>query len=401
VEYIQRVVGIWHAELLNSDAAKLIAGWCMEYYGKYNNAPNSHIQVIYYEKVKQGINKDIATDIEEILTSLSEESTHQEPVNVDYLVQQTIIYFNERLLSRHIENTQQLLDIGKIDDAAMLAAQFKPIVPVDDMDKHILTIKQIRSNNPKQPLMLMKPWLKEGQTTIIYGNYGSGKSLLCILTAYLLGLKEYDIKDAEIGEWFVKTQTGTLYIDGELGQKEMEERVAQFEWIGLQSPEYKLRVLSVPEYQLETEDEFQLRYRPNQLKLLKWLNEHPTYRLIILDSVSTLFGLEEENNNSEWNNRINPLLRDLRAMGVACILLHHAGKDGKRGLRGASAMGAIAHNIFRIKNHQQKVDDDGEAWLTITKDKQRAGGYSFKAFSMHFIQTPDGKETHWDLTDNV
>jgi len=110
-----------------------------------------------------------------------------------------------------------------------------------------------------------------------------------------------------------------------------------------------------------------------------------------------LFGLENENDNSEWNNKVNPFIRDLRALGVACILLHHSGKDSKRGLRGASAMGAMAHNIFRLFVPKEKDPDEGEAMFTLTKDKQRAKGFLFKSFSLHFTQNEDQTETHWEI----
>jgi hypothetical protein len=199
-----------------------------------------------------------------------------------------------------------------------------------------------------------------------------------------------------MGGWIVKNPTGTLYLDGELGEQEMEDRIKKFEWLGRQERDRRLKILSVPEYQLETGDTFYLSSRVNQLKIIKWLEDHLRYKLVVLDSASTLFGLENENDNSEWNNKINPFLRDLRALGVACILLHHAGKDNKRGLRGASAMGAMAHNIFRLSNHGDK--DEGEAWFKLSKDKQRAGGFGFKDFSLHFFQNETETETHWEIT---
>jgi RecA-family ATPase len=145
---------------------------------------------------------------------------------------------------------------------------------------------------------------------------------------------------------------------------------------------------------------FSLSDRVNQQKIIRWLKDHPTYKLVVFDSVSTLFGLQEENDNSEWNNKINPLLRDLRALGVACILLHHAGKDGKKGLRGASAMGAMAHNLFRLTNHGGKDIDKGEAWFVLSKDKQRAAGYSFRPFSLKYTQNDGETETTWEVTEN-
>jgi RecA-family ATPase len=143
---------------------------------------------------------------------------------------------------------------------------------------------------------------------------------------------------------------------------------------------------------------FYLSTRVNQKKIITWLTEHPTYKLVVLDSAGTLFGLEEENSNSEWNLKIQPFLRDLRALGVACILLHHAGKDGKKGLRGASAMGAMAHCIFRLTNHPDKSNEEGEAWFTLTIDKQRAAGFSFRKFSLHYIRNVDKTETNWEIT---
>jgi RecA-family ATPase len=246
----------------------------------------------------------------------------------------------------------------------------------------------------------MKPWLRESQLTVIYGAYGSGKSLLSLLIAYVLGLKDYESESSVVGPFEVKHPTGSLYIDGEMGEEEMESRISKFEWIGQQQGRYRLRVFSIPEYQLATEDTFALSERKNQLKIIDWLRMHPDYKLVILDNVTTLFGLTDENSNSEWGTKINPLLRDLRAMNVACILLHHAGKDNKRGLRGASAIGAMANNVFRLTNHDSKNVDAGEAWFTLSKDKQRSGGFSFRTFSLHFTQTNDEHETHWNITDN-
>jgi hypothetical protein len=222
--------------------------------------------------------------------------------------------------------------------------------------------------------------------------------LLTLAIAYVLGLKDYDREECEIGEWQVKNPTGCLYIDGELGEQEMEERVKKFEWLGPQNPKYRMRVLSIPEYQMATEDPFYLSVRTNQLKIIQWLKDHPNYKLLVLDSASTLFGLEDENNNSEWSNKVNPFLRDLRAAGVACLLLHHSGKDIKRGLRGASAIGAMANYIFKLADHPDKDIDSGKAWFNLKKDKQRAGGYSFKAFGLRFDQNEDETETHWEVT---
>lgn len=400
--YCERIKDIWNIQLIESDVAKLLSGWIWEYYDRYKKAPGKDIETIYYTKIRSSrISKDIAEEIEQdILPSLSEEYEEQE-IELQPLIDETEKYLSEQHLKVFTDNVQALIAKGQLKEAEKLTREFKPLESTTEkLNEFVLTAKQIREQERPHVVTLMSPWLKEGQTTIIYGNYGTGKSLLTISIAYVMGLSEEDCteENAEIGKWQVKHPTGCLYVDGELGEQEMEERIAQFAWIGRQK--YPLRVLSIPEYQLKTEDCFYLSERKNQLKVVKWLTDHPRYKLVVLDSASTLFGLEDENNNSEWNAKINPLLRDLRALGVACLLLHHSGKDGRRGFRGASAAGAMAHNIFCIDNHPDKNIDQGEAWFTISKDKQRARGFSFKKFALKYTQENDDHETHWEVTEN-
>ena len=397
-EFCQKVKDIFNPNLLESTTARKLADWVWQYYSKYNKAPGMEMEALYYSKLKKGnISKDIAEEIEQdILPSLSEDFV-SEGVNVEFLVEESVKYFNEQHIKILTDDVQTLLAKGRIEEAADRVKDFTPLESnVDRLDDHIRSVAAIRRKKVDPPLLLMKPWLRSGQLTILYAQYGVGKSLLVLLVAYLLGLDDPSIDEAEIGEWQVKRTTGCLYVDGEIGEVEMEERIKSYEWIGRQA--HRLKVFSIPEYQLETDDPFYLSQRVNQRRIIKWLEEHPDYKLIILDSASTLFGIEEENNNSEWNNKVNPFLRDLRALDVACILLHHAGKESRRGLRGASAIGAMAHNIFRLTNHEKKNVDDGEAWFVLTKDKQRSGGKSFRTFSLKFW-LEDG-DTKWEVTEN-
>ena len=399
-EFLKKVKPIWNISLLESVTAKRLATWIWEYFDKYNEAPGKGIEAIYLSKVRDNkIPKDIAEEIEQdILPSLSKEFV-KEGVDTQFLFDETEKYFNERHLRLLSQTIEGLVGEGKTEDAVELIRSFRPIAgPVISLNTFIKSVKQIRAEDKKPPTLLLSPWLRQGQLTIIYGNYGTGKSLLTLSIAYLLGLNKFDKEEHEIDSWQVKHNTGCLYIDGELGEFEMEDRVKQFEWLGPQHRDYRLKILSLPEYQLATEDSFYLVKRENQLKIIQWLKEHPSYKLVVLDSISTLFGLEDENSNSEWNAKVSRFLRDLRALDVAQLLLHHSGKDGKKGLRGASAMGAMAHNIFRLTNHGDKKQDEGEAHFTITKDKFRARGFSFKSFALHYIPDEITGQTSWEIT---
>ena len=398
-EYIKQIRPCWNLEFLESSMARKLAMWCIEYYDKYHIAPNKEISDIYFAKLNANkISKEEGSEIEQdILPSLSSE--YEQTGVSQNLVDQTLQHFQERHLLIYTETIQAYIKAGQVAEANKLVENFKPLdTDTKKLNDHILTVNEIiKKNIPKQKT-LMRSWLKEGQITIIYGKEGCGKSLLAIAVAYVLGLKDYDREECDIGEWQVEKPTGCLYVDGELGETEMLERIKSFEWLGKQK--FRIRIFSIPEYQLSTENTFYLSERNNQVKIIKWMKEHPTYKLIVLDSASTLFGLENENDNSEWNSKINPFLRDLRALGVATILQHHSGKDNKRGLRGASSMAAMAHNVFRLTDHEKKNPNGGEAWFMIAKGKQRAGGKSFKAFSLKFYQNENESETHWEVTNN-
>jgi len=399
-EFLQQVSAIWNNQYFESNVAKKLGQWIIEYFQEFNEAPGREIENIFYEKTRDSkFSKELAEEIEQdILPSLSQEYEDSE-INISHLVKLTKKYFNERKLLIHSQSIQALVEKGELPEAEKMAIEFVPLdISSNNLSNFILSISQIRRKKRKPTTVLLKSWLRTSQGTILYGNYGSGKSLLSLLIAYVLGLENHE--DYDIGEWTVRHPTGTLYIDGEIGEQEMDERIASFEWMGDQQRQYRLRVLSIPEYQMATEDSFYLSDRKNQLKIIEWLKDHPNYKLIVLDSVSTLFGLVEENDNSEWSNKLNPFLRDLRALDVAWLLLHHAGKDGKKGLRGASAMGAMPHNIFRLTNHPDKNVDDGEAWFTISKDKKRSAGKSFKRFSLKFTQDEETHKTDWKVTKN-
>jgi len=242
-EYCEKVKDIWNLQLLESSAAKLIAGWVWEYFIKYGKAPGREIETIYYSKLRDGrIQKDLAEEIEQdILPGLSEEFVKEE-ITSRYLMEETEKYFSSQHLKQLSENIKSLISAGRIAEANELVIKFKPLDKITvKLEDFIATILQIREKDRSRPTLLMKPWLRAGETTIIYGDYGSGKSLLSIAVAYMLGLHNYTNENCEIGKWSVKTPTGTLYIDGELGEQEMDDRIRCFEWLGKQSGKHRIK----------------------------------------------------------------------------------------------------------------------------------------------------------------
>lgn len=126
-DFIKRIQNKWSVKLIESNTARRIASWCIEYFNKYNKAPGRDIQGIFYDKLRNGLPKEIGEEIEEdILPSLSNEFENTS-INVDYLVDDAIKYFNERHLILHQEKIKALVDQGKLVEAEKEALTYKSI----------------------------------------------------------------------------------------------------------------------------------------------------------------------------------------------------------------------------------------------------------------------------------
>ena len=126
-EFNQRLNGKWSPVLIESQTAKRIASWCLEYFNKYSKAPGKDIESIFYQKAKAGLPKDIAEEIEQdILPDLSDEALHQE-INVDYIVTEALSYFEARHLQKHLDDGILLLQQGNLIESRKHVLNYKPI----------------------------------------------------------------------------------------------------------------------------------------------------------------------------------------------------------------------------------------------------------------------------------
>ena len=126
-EYIIQIKNILNSSVLESNIAKILFHWCIDYFEIYNKAPKQDIEGIYYQKIKEGLDKDIAEEIEEdILPSLSEEYEHLN-FNVDYLVDNTKKYIKEKRLELFNKKIQDALSKGDLIAAETIALDYKAI----------------------------------------------------------------------------------------------------------------------------------------------------------------------------------------------------------------------------------------------------------------------------------
>lgn len=128
-DFLDRVQRFWDSVLLESPELQMIADWCMDYYRKYNRAPDANIESIYVSALKQSnMSKSQAEYIEELLNSLSDEYGRDERFNAAYLYDQAVKYLKARELERHNEEVQSLVEQGRVEEAEKLQLSYTPSI---------------------------------------------------------------------------------------------------------------------------------------------------------------------------------------------------------------------------------------------------------------------------------
>jgi hypothetical protein len=127
-DYLREVHTQIDLSLLEAAPAKMIAGWCLEHYQKYNLAPKKDIEGIFADKLlKDGVSKSKQSDIEDILAGLSDEHEHHEKFNVAYLLEQTKKYFQTQKLKKVVSSVSANISSGDLVGAEKVISSYTSI----------------------------------------------------------------------------------------------------------------------------------------------------------------------------------------------------------------------------------------------------------------------------------
>jgi len=134
-EFLRRVAPIRCAELfLESPELIKIIHWCFDYFKEYGRAPRRDIASIYMRELQAGkLEKSEAEYIERILSRISDEYERGEEINVDYLFDRAVDYFNRRAFTHAAEEAVDAVDRGDDMSRALIgiAKAIRPVVKTD------------------------------------------------------------------------------------------------------------------------------------------------------------------------------------------------------------------------------------------------------------------------------
>lgn len=176
---------------------------------------------------------------------------------------------------------------------------------------------------PFLPLLSQQGYIPEGWTTLIAGSPKVGKTEL--LTSL-------------IKEWAQDGKNTVLYITEE-PQQVWEKRLIQ--------------------HADSSWEKVQLAFGiganlPTILQVIEQAEE----RIVVIDTIRNILGLEEENNNSEVARTLNPIIGACRRLGKTLILSHHLRKGGGKygeGISGGHAIFGAVDVALEISRDEQST----------------------------------------------
>lgn len=103
--------------LLKSSYIKSVISWCIDYYKRYEKAPQEIIQDIFETKKKYIDREEYVNDIKDLLVHLNETYLDGEEFNAPYYFDKAQLYLKEKSLELLMSNINGLLKQGKIKEA--------------------------------------------------------------------------------------------------------------------------------------------------------------------------------------------------------------------------------------------------------------------------------------------
>lgn len=126
-KFLIEIKPLFNPEYMRSTFAKIVCGWCIDYYERYKKAPKANIKDIFIVESETNLEKQDAEIIQSFLTRLSKQFTSKKSINYELIKDFAFDYFRKRDLEIRSEKTKKLLELGKVEEAEDQFLNFKRV----------------------------------------------------------------------------------------------------------------------------------------------------------------------------------------------------------------------------------------------------------------------------------
>ncbi len=240
--------------------------------------------------------------------------------------------------------------------------------------------------------VLIAPWLRSAESCLLWAPTGVGKSLLVNTLALAVA------GGGSVAGWTAAAPRRVLLIDGEMHLEDLRERLGMLseavEGFNAEAAGGNLVILSRQDQDPEARfPDLAETSAPNPASkagqdviLAKVLEVGA--ELVILDNFSTLAEVADENDASAMSPILSFLMR-LKQAGVACILVHHAGKAGNE-YRGSSKLATTFEVIIGLVRPDGQPVTDGAVFELLWRKYRGRPTAATRDAEMRLAAGPDG-----------
>jgi putative DNA primase/helicase len=235
--------------------------------------------------------------------------------------------------------------------------------------------------------MLLNPILPERSLSMLYAPRGLGKSWLGLSIGLAVA------SGGSFLRWSAPMPRRVLYVDGEMQLTDLQARPASIQaGLGVEFSNDGFQMLAAD----NTESGINVGTGEGQQALERLLGG---VDLLILDNLSTLMATGSEGASDAWLPVQNWLLR-LRRKGIAVLIVHHAGKNGRQ--RGTSRREDALHAVIALQRPDDYVPEQGARFeVRFEKLRHRVGegAMPFEAAVEPFVAESGGPGVRWVARD--
>ena len=234
---------------------------------------------------------------------------------------------------------------------------------------------------------LLGDWLLERHPCMVYAQTGRGKSLFCMSIAMAVAA------GGEVFGWKAPEARTVLYIDAEMDLADMKQRGTMLEEAvsRLNKEALRTNLYTLSRHRQSRGAVFPDLVDPEGQKALIALVESVKPSLVVLDNLSTMADIRDENDAAEMKPILDMLWK-LRQLDCAVILVHHTGKqEGK--FRGSSKLAATFESILQLAPNGDLLG--GETGFIVRVDKFRQANKP-EPLKVRLAQCEDTGEMRWE-----
>lgn len=200
---------------------------------------------------------------------------------------------------------------------------------------------------------LVAPWLRQGESAMLFAPAGLGKSMLALTLALAVA------GGGKVLGWTSPKPRPVLYLDGEMNIQDLRDRLAMLagtvEGLDVAAAGQNLTLLSRQDQKADVRFP-DLCKEVDQDEVLRQA-EAIKAELVICDNFSTLAELSDENEAAAMSPVLTFLLR-MKQAGRATILVHHSDKTASN-YRGSSKLATTFEVIIGLFPIQGRTAEEG------------------------------------------